>query len=139
MATTLQSIEAILTWYQANGATQSIENLLDAQDKLSIHSYRLAEIAGQSKSKYNSSYFIRKISVAKSTHAMQTEKVAYNKAENKAMIENELAYQNEINTEAEAYTSDLLLKQVNKVIASMSQRISYLKHEKQRTQTQAGR
>ena len=81
---------------------------------------------------YNQSYFIRKISINKSTQGFITnKKLPKNKAETLSLIENEEIYAKEIELESMAYQYDLLLRQVNKILEAMSQRISYLKTEKE--------
>jgi len=130
----MDEIVKLIEWYKVNGGSQSISAILDCRDKLAVLSFRLAQQASESKNEYNAKYFQRKVNVARSVQRMMSESMAYNKADAKALIENEDYYQKEIQKEAEAYQYDLLLKQVNKVLDAMQQRISYLKGEIEKTQ-----
>ena len=125
----LQQISEILTLYAANSGGQAVDLLLRQRDVLAALSYRLAEMAGEAKGEYNAKYFQRKITVARATQRLINEGMAFNKADSKSLIENEDYYRAEIAKEAEAYKMDLLLKQVNRVLDAMSQRISFLKME----------
>lgn len=125
----LQQISDILTQYAANSGGQAVDLLLRQRDVLATLSYRLAEMAGEAKGEYNSKYFQRKITIARATQRLINEGMAFNKADSKSLIENEDYYRAEIAKEAEAYKLDLLLKQVNRVLDAMAQRISFLKME----------
>ena len=126
---TYQDISDILTWYEENSTKESIEAILHAKDRLAVLSFRLAEIASVSKREYNGAYFIRKINVARKTQELQKQGMAYNKADTESMLKNELFYRNEILSEARTYKDDLVLRQVNKVLDSMQQRIAFMRSE----------
>ncbi len=132
MVDTLKTIESILAgYYKGNG---SIDVLLDMQDKLAVHSYRLAEMSADMKSEYNGSYFMRKITISKKTQAIiRQTKTSKAQAEVEATNTSEDLLLEELNNEAEAFKYDLLLRQVNKVLSAMQQRISYLKIEFDKT------
>jgi len=133
---TVVEIEKILSDYFQNGSTQSIDRLLDMNDKLAIHSYRLAEMSAQTKTSYNSAYFIRKITVNKQTQVLMSSKKMTKVAANlDADILSEDLFKQEIESEGLAYQYDLLLNQVNKILSAISQRISYLKNEKDHFKT----
>ena len=53
-------------------------------------------------------------------------------AETNAIVKTQEQIKNERDAEAGAYKVDLLLKQVNKVLSAMMQRISHLKNEYER-------
>jgi hypothetical protein len=125
----LTRIEAIISWYKDNAATQSIDALLSERDSLAVYSYSLAELSGASKGDYNEAYFIRKVYVTRKTQQLIAKGLAYNKAEAESLLANEAVYKDEILKESISYKYDLLLKQVNKILDAMSQRISYLKQE----------
>lgn len=128
---TLSEIEKILSRYFTDGSKMQVTELLDLRDRLSIHSYRLAEYTADAKTTYNASYYIRKISVLKETqNIIQVRKLSKAQAEIEAEIINDELFQNQQIDEARAYKHDLLLKQTNQVLSAMQQRISYLKKEK---------
>ncbi len=125
----LDQIDQIISWYDENSSTAPVERLLDAQDKLSTLSWNLAELSGDTKTDYTYKYFIRKIQVNKTAQALvknQIEK-AWTKAVSKSELENEEHLRNEVAAEGAAYAADLKLKQVNKILQVMQQRISYAK------------
>lgn len=134
MNKTIQNIEKLLAEYYINGSGQHITELLDIQDKLAIHSYRLAEMAANAKNEYNGCYFIRKISVGKNVQGlMNSRKISKAQAQVEADIMSEEDFKAELDAEGEAYKYDMLVGQVNKVLSAIQQRISYLKTEKNNT------
>lgn len=129
MKETLDNISEIIEWYKEHSSGAGIHILLDARDKLSGHSYNLAEFTADLKVEYNSKYFIRKINIAKSKQAFLNENMTLGKAENEALVKHQEIYNAQIEAEADAYKADLLLRSVYKVLDAMSQRISTLKQE----------
>ncbi len=125
----LKKISDIILHYGDNGSSDSIDSLLQQRDELATLSFRLAEISSNSKRDYNGAYFIRKVNIARNIQELQKQGMSYNKADAESLIKNEKFYRNEILKEAEAYKMDLLLKQCNKVLDAMSQRISYMKQD----------
>ena len=111
-----------------------INELLDLQDRLSIHSYRLAEKSADAKTDYNGLYFIKEISLQRDIRNRMKGNISKAAAtvEAETTPDAEERFKAELEAEAEAYKLDLLLKQVNKVLSAMQQRISYLKEEKNR-------
>lgn len=132
---TIGSIERILGDYFERGNSMHINELLDTQDKLSIHSYRLASMAADCKGLYNTNVFNKKITINRQVqsllNAKLTKAAATVQAESSKIGEEMI--EAELKTESEAFKYDLLLGQVNRVISSMSQRISYLKQEHNNT------
>jgi small-conductance mechanosensitive channel len=86
-------------------------------------------MCAESKSDYNKLYFLRKIAVARSVQSLMQSKLAFNKAETESLLKHQAQYEKELIKESEAFKNDLLLKQSNKVLDAMSQRISYMKQE----------
>jgi hypothetical protein len=128
---TVKEIELILSDYFQKGSSQDIEGLLLWQDKLSIHSYRLAQLTADSKTVYNGNYFIRKITVNKQQQSMiATRKISKAQANLEADVLSEDLFRNELESEGLTYKYEMLLNQVNKILSAMQQRISYLKTEK---------
>jgi len=130
-ADTVKEIELILSDYFTKGSSQDIDGLLLWQDKLSIHSYRLAQMTADSKTIYNGNYFIRKITVNKQQQSiMATRKLSKAQANLEADILSEELFKKELESEGLTYKYEMLLNQVNKILSAMQQRISYLKTEK---------
>jgi hypothetical protein len=130
-ADTVKEIELILSDYFIKGSSQDIDGLLLWQDKLSIHSYRLAQMTADSKTIYNGNYFIRKITVNKQQQSiMATRKLSKAQANLEADILSEELFKKELESEGLTYKYEMLLNQVNKILSAMQQRISYLKTEK---------
>ena len=133
---TYKEISDCIIWYNNIGLnTQNITELLNCKDKLAINSYSLAEYAAFKKIDYNIAYFIRKVSVIREKE-QNNKNMSATKAETKALLSKENDYHREIEAQGEAYKADLLLKQVNKIIDCMTQRISYLKQELEYTKQQ---
>ena len=130
MEKTLKNIKEILTWYHKSSGNQEVNDFLDRRDKLAIWSFRLAELAADLKIDYNAKYFIRKINVAKNKQAYINEKKSATEAENLATLDFQEVWDEMIQAEAEAYRADVLLRQVNKVLEAMNQRIAFMKTEK---------
>ena len=126
-----KGIKNIITWYnKTNPREDKFIELLDNRDKLAGYRYLLAEFAGDVKGEYNEHYFIRRINVTKSTHAiLAASKLPKNKAEIEALLEHEDLYHIEQTAEAVAYKADLLWKTVGDTLQAMQQRISFYKNE----------
>jgi len=127
--TTLELIDQLIEWYDEHSATASVGKLLDCQDKLSTLSWNLAELSGTTKEDYTYKYFIRKIEVNKTAQALikSNAETAMNKAISRSETTNKNLIENEIKAEAAAYIADIKLKQVNRILSVMSQRISHAK------------
>lgn len=133
----LSEIKKNILWYNTNGKySQNITDLLNCKDNMAINSFYLAEYAADKKIDYNKFMFIRKISIARQKEAMTENKMTGTKADNKAIIASEQDYHRELDSQGKAYKADLLLKQVNKIIDAIMQRISYLKQELDYTRQQ---
>lgn len=130
--TDIQIIELIakeLTWYNANYHKAPILDLLNFQDKLSLLSCNLATITAKAKGSHLRAYFERK-------HTFSIKKLGFIKegkrigtAEEQAQTEIEGLTEKEIQTEEIADSLMLELRQVNKVLSAVQQRISFMKAE----------
>jgi len=127
----LEHISTLIDTYESMITSNDIESFIKLQDEIAIYSYRLAEIASENKRGYNTSYYIRKI-----THQRQIQSAlnsgkatAMNKASHEADLGVQDLVMKELDYEALSYRTDLLLKQVNKILDSLRQKISYLKKE----------
>lgn len=122
----LEDIDQVIDWYFANSNSASVDDLIYNQDKLATYSWNLAELSGETKEDYTFKYFIRKINVNKTAQSL-TKQMAMNKALSQSELLNEQHLKAEIEAEGAAYTADIKLKQVNKILQVMQQRISYAK------------
>src|SRR3989337_494890 len=130
MEKTIKNIRGILKWYHQSKGNQEVKDFLDNRDKLAVWSFRLAELDADLKIDYNAKYFIRKINIAKNKQAYINEKKSATVAENLATLDFQEVWDEQVQAEAEAYRADVLLRQVNKVLEAMNQRISFMKTEK---------
>lgn len=136
VSTVLEEIEGGLTWYNNNSDKSNPSELLRWQDEMAIRSYWLASMLAEAKRKYNGSYFMRKITVAKKEQTLISAGHKIGEAKAEALIQAEAQYRQEQEQEAEAVRCDILLRQVNKILQASQQRISYEKSEFERTQNQ---
>ena len=134
MQNVLAEIRKILDWYKVNCKTAFYIDILSAKDRLAIYSFTLAEFTADMKGEYNLAYFNRRISVLRTKQTLINSKTAIGKAEGDAILEHQDAYKKEMEAEADAYRADLLLRQVNKIIDAMQQRVSVLRSEMDKSQ-----
>ena len=115
--------------YLDNGEAMDVDALLECQDKLSGYSWTLTELCAEFKRDYNFKYFTRKIMVNESAQAITNKpvKIAMNKAVLSAEVKHKYELENEIEAESYAYEADLRLKQLNRILSSVQQRISHAK------------
>jgi hypothetical protein len=121
-----------LQWYERNSTKCTIEKILNIQDKLSIRGYYLAEQLSEIKKEYNLAYFARKIEFNKAKKHYIDGGSKIGEAEPKATLDVKDIQEEEVMYESLGYRLEILLRQLNKILDSMAQRISYLKQEKQR-------
>lgn len=133
---TYKEIGDIIGWYAINNTNSHPEDILDKRDKLAVLSYRLAEIVGDAKGNYNSAYFMKVIQVAREKQVLIEKNLAYNKAEVKAIIESEAFFEDAIEKETVSFKNDILLKQLNRVLDAMNQRLSFANKEKRTSDQQ---
>ena len=110
--------------------TLSIDSLLNAKDKLVTLNFNLAEEVAAAKDSYNMGYYLRKINVVKTKNVYINQGKSATAAESTAIENTRAELKAEIEKESYAYRLDLLLKQSNKVVDALTQRISFLKVEK---------
>lgn len=122
----------LLVWYESNNEKASILQLLNFQDKLSLLSTNIAKIVGDCKASYLKAYFDRKhsFSIKKLYHIGKGS--SGTKAQELAEIEIDELKHAEIEEEKASYTISLQLRQLNKVLSAVQQRLSFMKTEKQR-------
>lgn len=128
----MEEITRLIESYRNSINSQDINGLIELRDRLAIESFYLAQDLSEAKSNYNSSYFVRKIQIEKSKQGFVKE-MAYNKATTEALIQSEELYKTELDNESIAVSLDLLLKQVNKILDAIAQRVSYLRDEQKLT------
>ena len=129
-------ISQLINWYSDYGSEAPIERLLDFQDKLSLLSVNLAGLTGAAKGSYIRAYFNRKINHSIKKMAFIDSGSSAAKAETKALTQIGELGEIELRAEEQSYCLALELKQVNKVLSAVQQRISFAKTEKQRLQNQ---
>ena len=131
---TLKEISKIIDWWiNLKKGFTDIETINYAQQKLSGYAYYLAEQVAEMKEQYNKGYYMRKINISKQKNAFINQGKSATHAESLAIESCKEAFENELKSEALSHRFDLLLKQVNHILAAFQQRISYLKIEKQNT------
>ena len=132
---TITNISNLIEAYVDRGDKEDINSLLKAQDLLSGYSFHLAQIVGDAKGTYNNLLFTRKITINRQMQSLLNAKIskaaAQVQAESSAIGEEMIKA--ELDAEADAYRADLLLNQVNKILSSMAQRISFMKQEYEST------
>jgi len=139
----MKSVAKILTeidywtnqYYKAREGAD-IDGLLDIQDEIAIRSYTLAKHVADYKKSYNGAYFIRQVGVAKSSLQHQKNGLKIGTADKQALIDNEANYEIEQAHEATAVQLDLILRQTNRILDVITQRISHYKAERGMTNRQ---
>lgn len=125
-----ENVANIIQWYYDNCDTVNASEILAYRDRLATLSYNVAHISAEFKSHYNGKYYIRKIETAKSKQGFITAKgKSAAAAEVAAMIDTQDLLKNEIEAEAASYKIDILLKQINKILEAMNQRIAFVRAE----------
>lgn len=132
----IDEIGQLIGWYKESGSTATISELLDCKDQIATNCWNLAEHTGDAKTDYNKCYFQRKIEVARQKQEAFGKGKTATKADVESIIKNEGLFNAEILKEGYAFKLDLMLKQANKVVDAISQRISYAKIEEHQTRTQ---
>lgn len=126
----LELIKTDIEWYNGKAKTATIDELSKLKTHLVTLNYNLAEGLADMKEAYNKAYFVRKIETSKQKNAYINQGQAANKAESAALEDKEKELQDELTKESLAYRIEILLKQSNKVVEDITQRISILKTEK---------
>lgn len=126
---TNEKTRKILVWYSNKGGSADITELLTERDKLASLSYYLAEQAGNRFIEYNNYYFLRVIHVAKDARTLAKGGLSWNQAEPEAKVKHQELIETEKDAEGAAFLADKLLRQVNKILDAMNQRIAYIKQE----------
>jgi len=129
----IQAIEKLITDYSKRGDRMGIDELLKLRDRLAGSSYYFAAYTAELKSEYNLNYFLKKIHVLRETMNSVKGGSPMNRSEMEANLGAEELIKKELESEANSYKADLLLKQINRVLEAMNQRLSYLKSEKEQS------
>ena len=123
----IEAIGKIIADYSKEGKNMDVTRLLELQDRLVGAGYWLANYVSDLKTEYNENYFIRKIAVSKRTQGLIASGKSAAASAAEATTEFEEFFKNEIESESNTFRADLLLKQLNKVLSAIQQRISYAK------------
>ena len=127
----LNKISTQINWYGAHSNKATIEQLLDCKDLLVGYNYHLAELMSTYFLNYTKCYYIRKIKVARVKNVLIKNKTAIGTAESIATEQSANEFEQEVENEAMAQRLDNLLRQSNKVVDAISQRVSVLKKERE--------
>lgn len=125
----IEKIGKLVEWYNSNCKSATPVQLLDCKDLLVTFNYNLAEQVADMTKDYHKSYYIRKMAIAVKKNAYIKNGEAIGKAESLATEDAAEQFESELEYEAMALRFELLLKQSNKVVDALQQRISYLKVE----------
>jgi len=125
----LNKIKKLIIEYEKE---QELSKIVNLYERLSLYSIFLAEELSKYKTIYNTTYYNRKISISHSYLNNKQEKISDKLAIEKANIENEELFKQELNQESQAIRLDNFLKQVNRVLDAIRTKISYLKVEQER-------
>jgi len=129
--TLLTEIKKQIDRYEEIYKTSSIDALLNAADWFAIQATRLSETLADLKNNYNKAYYIRKLKVAqKEQELINKESLSAAKATSQSIVATAEFLDNELEYQSAAYRIEIFLKQVNILIGSIQQRISFLKIEK---------
>jgi len=118
-----------ISWFHDNCKTPDILKLLQVRDHLATCSYNLASICADFKSNYNTNYYIRKIETARKKQGLINSGKSAAQSETDSIVAMSDHFKNELEAEANSYKVDLLLKQVNKILDAMNQRIAFARSE----------
>lgn len=132
MDNTLKEIFKIINWYRGVPKNipkdfSNINELVYARKQLSCHAVDLAGFVGDLKADFETAYFNRRLQYAK---AITTEKGTVAEKEANSVISIQNVYEDEKTLEGQHAKAKLILGQVNEVLSSMQQHLSYLKDEK---------
>jgi len=128
--TIIEQIAEVIQAYGKSYKTLSIDDLLNAKDKLVTLNFNLSEEVAEAKKSYNYGYYIRKINIIKAKNRYINQGTSATAAEAKALEEFAGDLKIELDREAVSHRMDLLLRQSNKVVDAIQQRVSFLKIEK---------
>lgn len=125
-----------IIWYQRNAETANISDLQNVQDQLSTWSYFIGEELAIAFSESSMSYFTRKIHVArKKINLINNKGMSGTAADAASIVKSEEYLMSEQKTEAYTNEVKILLDQINRIVRTISQRISNLKKEMEHTRT----
>jgi len=126
----LADIKSKIDQYEKIYKTSSIDTLLNAGDWFSIQGTRLSELLAEMKTGYNKAYYIRKLKTAqKEQELINKENLSAAKAASQSIVATAEFLDNELEYQSVAYRLEIFLKQLNMLVSSIQQRISYLKIE----------
>ena len=120
-------LNEIVTWYHLFGKGASIDELLDAKDKLLTLSYRLPDIISEMKLAYKR--------IKHENEALLNSKIVQNKDDGptlaRSIAKSELvdSYSQEYEFEHKAKQGENIIKSINEIAKAMTQRIAWLRQE----------
>lgn len=127
----IDKITTQVNWYGKHSTGATLDQLLECKDKLVGYNYHLAELVSEYFLNYSKCYYIRKIKIARIKNVLIKNKTAITHAESIATEQAANEFEQEVENEAMAQRLDNLLRQSNKVVDAIQQRISVLKKERE--------
>lgn len=130
---TIKDINSIIDWYAVNYSGASIELLMDSKSKLLTLCFRLAEEVADAKKGSIMSTVFRKYEHHNTKSKLLEEGFTLGKAESKSLVEIRDYLVKEAENEALSFHYKLTLDYATKIAEDLTQRISVLKNERNRT------
>lgn len=125
----LESISKCVNWYQNNYSKATPDQLLDIKDKMVTLNYNLAEELAYFKKEYNLKHFDRRIQISRQKNELINGGKSATAAESMATEQSAEVYKSELENESAAVRLDLLLRQSNKIVESITQRLAVIRDE----------
>jgi hypothetical protein len=131
----INEIRKLVEAYKKQYKTLNISQLLNLRDKLATYSFNLAEISADAKDAYNTNLYINRIEFNRQKQHYMNEGKSGTQAEAMANTDKgvEESLDAKLGAESWGYRADVLLRQVNKILEALNQRISFLKYEYEKT------
>jgi len=126
----IDKISGVINDYGTFSESATIDQLLRWKDLLVGYNYHLAEVVSEYFKNYSRSYYIRKIKISRVKNRLVKEGNPVTASESQAVEEAAGEYETELEYEATAERLNNLLRQSNKVVEAMAQRVSVLKTER---------
>ena len=126
----IDKISGVINDYGTFSESATIDQLLRWKDLLVGYNYHLAEVVSEYFKNYSRSYYIRKIKISRVKNRLVKEGNPVTASESQAVEEAAQEYETELEYEATAERLNNLLRQSNKVVEAMAQRVSVLKTER---------
>lgn len=136
MSENLKEIIRLIGLYRDNYKNLSLDQLVNMRDRLAAYCFSFAEEVADIKTGYNETVFVRRVEVMRTKQNILKArgKLSDGKLKDEADLEHIEELKAELERESASYKADLLLRQANRVIDAIEQRVSYKKLEYSMTQ-----